>query len=390
MPTATATQTPVPTGWRGEYYANAGLEGEPAVVRTDGDIGFDWTNEAPAEGIPAEGFSVRWSRVAAFEQGLYHFHASMDDGMRVYLDDELLVDEWRDRSEREVIVSRNLAAGNHALRVEYYNVRHRALANVWWEKDAAYPDWKGMYWANQDMLGNPTMMRNDPEINFDWQMGSPGAAIPDDHFSARWTRTEGFEEGLYRFTVLADDGVRIWVDGRLILDAWTDHQQHELTVDHTMAGAGAHAVRVEYYDNTFHARAHVSFAKVAPPAYSGWKGEYFDNPYLSGVPLLVRNDDTLIFDWEWGAPAPNLPVDDFSVRWTLEKEFDPGIYRFTFQVDDGVRFHVDDELVLNEWHQTWNETYEVEVKLSWKPKLVVEMLEQAGDARIRVSWARIK
>jgi hypothetical protein len=385
----TATATPVPTGWRGEYYANPNLEGDPALVRVDEDVGFDWM-EAPAPGVPAEGFSVRWSRVVAFGQGLYHFHAAMDDGMRVYLDGELLVDEWRERSEREVVVSRNVSAGNHSLQVEYYNVRHRALANLWWEKDAAYPDWKGVYWANQDLLGNPAMLRNDREINFDWQLGSPGPTIPDEHFSARWTHTAGFEEGLYRFTILADDGVRVWVDGRLILDAWSDHQGHEMTVDHTMAGGGAHTVRVEYYDNAFHARAHVGLAKVAPPVYNGWKGEYFTNPYLGGVPILVRNDDTLTFDWEWGAPAPSLPVDNFSVRWTLHKEFDPGIYRFTFQVDDGVRFFVDDELLLDEWHQTWNQTYQVEVKLPWKPKLVVEMLEEAGDARIRVSWARIK
>ena len=360
------------------------------MVRTDKEVGFDWMDESPAPGIPAEGFSVRWTRVVAFGQGLYHFHASMDDGMRVYLDGELLVDEWRERSEREVTFSRNMAAGNHSLQVEYYNVRHRALANLWWEKDAVYPDWKGAYWDNQTLLGNPAMMRNDPEINFDWQMGSPGAAIPDEHFSARWTRTQGLEEGLYRFYVLADDGVRIWVDGRLILDAWSDRQQRELTVDHTIGGAGAHTVRVDYYDNTFHARAHVSFVKVAPPAYNGWKGEYFDNPHLAGAPILVRNDDTLTFDWEWGAPAPSLPVDNFSVRWTLHKEFDPGTYRFTFQVDDGVRFYVDDELLLNEWHQTWDQTYQVEVELPWKPKLVVEMLEQTGDARIRVTWARIK
>ena len=104
----------------------------------------------------------------------------------------------------------------------------------------------------------------------------------------------------------------------------------------------------------------------------------------------MRNDDTLTFDWEWGPPAPGLPVDDFSVRWTLEKEIDPGTYRFTFHVDDGVRFYVDDNLLLDEWHSTWNEVYKVEVDLGWKPKLVIEMLEEAGDARIRVSWTRIR
>ena len=61
-----------------------------------------------------------------------------------------------------------------------------------------------------------------------------------------------------------------------------------------------------------------------------------------------------------------------------------------FHVDDGVRFYVDDELLLDEWHDTWNETYQVDVDLPWKPKLVVEMYEEAGDARARISWTRIR
>ena len=356
----------------------------------DDHVGFDWADGAPAPGLPAEGFSVRWSRVAAFEQGLYHFWATMDDGMRLYVDEELLIDEWRDRSEREVVASRQMSAGSHALRVEYYDRRHGALANLRWEKDRAYAGWKGMVWANPDLLGQPLLIRDDPQIDFDWHLESPGPSIPSDHFSASWTRTVFLEEGIYRFRALADDGVRIWVDSRLILDAWSDHAPGELTVDHVMGGTAAHTVRVAYHDREFDARVRVSADKVDGAWYAGWKGEYFANPTLAGPPALVRNDDTLTFDWEWGAPAPGLPADDFSVRWTLEKEIDPGVYRFSFQVDDGVRFYVDDELFLDEWHSTWNEVYEVEVGLPWKPKLVVEMYEEAGDARIRVSWTRIR
>jgi hypothetical protein len=377
-------------GWRGEYYPNIELSGQPALVRMDKYVGFDWKNEAPAPGFKADRFSVRWSRVAPFNAGLYHFHAIMDDGMRVYVDDELLIDEWQDEAEREVVASRYMSAGNHALRVEYYEQGHRALANFWWEKDHPYPDWKGIYWDNQNLLGNPVLIRNDPQISFDWQMGSPSGAVPSEHFSVRWTRTMGFEEGIYRFNALVDDGVRIWVDDTLIIDAWSDHQLHELSADHLIAGAGAHIVRVEYYDNTIHARIHVSYAKVGAPSYPYWKGEYFTNPYLSGDPILVRSDRSLEFDWEDKAPAPSLPADGFSVRWTRERKFDPGIYRFYFRVDDGVRFYVDDELVLKEWHQTWGEVYDVEVKLPWKPKLTVEMFEDMGDARIRVWWERVR
>jgi hypothetical protein len=388
-----ATPTPAPVtaaaGWRGEYYANVNLEGSPALVRQDPYIGFDWGVDPPAPGLPAERFSVRWSSVAPFEEGMYDFHAMMDDGMRVYVDGQLLIDEWRDKPVREVTSSRHISAGPHALRVEYYDVQHNAVANLWWERQRPYPHWKAVYWANQDLLGSPALIRDDVHIDHIWGTGSPGLGIPNDHFSARWTRTLGLEEGVYRFTIHVDDGVRLWVDELLIIDDWNDRPLHELTADHVIAGVGAHTLKVDYYENIVDARIQMSWFKAGPPSYPDWKGEYYANSNLSGAPVLVRNDRSLRLDWEDRAPAPSLPADNFSVRWTRERQIEPGWYRFYFQADDGVRFHVDDEMVLNEWHQTWDEIYQVDVELSWKPKLTVEFYEGYGDARIHVWWERI-
>jgi hypothetical protein len=377
-------------GWRGEYFANVDLRDSPSLVRQDAYIGFDWDVDAPAPGLPAEGFSVRWTSVVAFQEGLYDFHARMDDGMRVYVDGELLIDEWRDEAVREVTASRHMSAGPHTLRVEYYDRQHHALANLWWEKHRSFSHWKAVYWSNQDLLGSPVLIRDDAHINFNWDMGGPGGGIPSDYFSARWTRTLGLEEGLYRFTVHVDDGARVWVDDELIIDDWNDRPLHELTADHVIAGAGVHAIKVEYYDSIVHARIHMSWVRIGEPSYPDWKAEYFTNQHLAGPPILVRNDRDLDFDWEGRAPAPNVPADGFSVRWTRERQVTPGWYRFHFRVDDGVRFYVDDERVLNEWHQTWGEEYEVDVFLPWKPKLVVEFYEGAGDARIHVWRERIK
>ncbi len=388
QPTATPTQ--VATGWLGEYYSNADLRGQPTMARTDATVGFDWGNDAPAPGLPVDGFSVRWSRVAAFETGTYEFHAAMDDGMRVYVDDELIVNEWRDEAEQDVTVSRPMSAGTHALRVEYYDRRDRALANLWWEKVRSYADWKGMYWPNQTLLGQPTLLRNDPQISFDWQMGSPGASLSSDHFSARWTRTIDMEEGIYRFQVTADDGVRLWVDDSLIIDAWQDQKSRTLSTDYVIAGAGAHSFQVEYYDNEFQAIVSVSWTRLGASSYPYWKGEYFANPYLSGDPVLVRSERSLDFDWGQNAPAPSLPADGFSARWTREHEFEPGMYRFRILADDGVRFYVDDDRVLNEWHSASGQEYQVDVQLPWKCTLKIEFYEDAGDARIHVSWERIK
>jgi hypothetical protein len=411
-PTATATETPLPAptatlpplptptptagfpyiapGWQGEYYANPDLQGNPVLARQDAVIGFDWGVDPPAHGLPAEGFSVRWRQTARFEEGLYDFHATMDDGMRVYVDGVLAIDEWRDEAERTVTVSRHLSAGLHDLQVEYYDRQHHAIANLWWERNRVYHNWKGVYWADTDLRGNPSLIRDDGWIDFNWGAGSPGAGIPGDRFSARWTRALPFAEGLYRFTIHVDDGVRLWVDERLLIDDWRGGAKRELVTDYVLAGTGPHALQLEYYEDIGLARVHLNWSRIGDPSYAGWKGEYFTNPHLDGDPRLVRNDDRIHFNWEEWAPAPSLPADNFSVRWTRHRQIEPGWYRFTFHTDDGVRLYVDDELVLDEWHQSWAEDYVVEVELPWKPELVVEYYEGSGDARARMEMERIR
>jgi hypothetical protein len=132
----------------------------------------------------------------------------------------------------------------------------------------------------------------------------------------------------------------------------------------------------------------VSWERRGDAAYAYWKGEYYGNKDLSGEPVLVRDDRTLSFDWDTAAPTGNLPPDGFSARWTRIKEFEPGRYRFHIRADDGVRFYVDDTLVLDEWHSARDQTYEVDVDLPWKPKLRIEFYEDRGDARIKFEWDR--
>jgi hypothetical protein len=359
------------------------------LVREDEAIGFDWQDDPPAPGLPADAFSVRWSGTAIFQEGRYTFSASMDDGMRVYVDGELIIDEWRDMSARQVVASRHMSAGSHTLRVEYYERGHKALARLSWERSRSFAGWKGLYWPNMDFLGNPVLIRDDPDVSFDWHLDGPGGGMPVDQFSVRWTRTLYLDEGTYRFRVLVDDGVRLWVDGQQIIDAWYDHSFHELRADTVIGGTGPHTIVVEYYDNAFEARIHVSWERRGDPSYAHWKGEYFANRDLSGNPALVREDRVLNFDWRIAAPTVNLPADGFSVRWTRNWESEPGRYRFRIHADDGVRFYVDDALLVDEWYNASAETYEVDVDLTNRPRLMVEYYEDRGDAHIRFDWERI-
>jgi hypothetical protein len=168
--------------WQGEYYANRDLGGTQVLVRNDAAINFNWGAGSPASELPADNFSARWTRTLAFDAGLYRFHAIVDDGVRLYVDEALVIDAWGDGSSREVSGERWLSSGNHSLRVEYYEHAGDAVIQVWWEKvngdTSYYPDWKGEYWSNADLSGSPALVRNDVAIDFDWGTGSPASGLP--------------------------------------------------------------------------------------------------------------------------------------------------------------------------------------------------------------------
>lgn len=268
-PTVTQTptaMTPTPTpiviyNWRGDYFSNTSMAGPPALVRDDTAVNFNWGVGAPASGLPADNFSARWIRTFSMAEGNYRFYAAMDDGLRLYVDDVLIINEWRDASYRQVSVDRWLSSGSHLLRVEYYEHLGDALAQVWWEPVAGYPDWRGEYWANKNLAGTPTLVRNDQKIDFNWGFTAPAPGLPDEQFSARWTRTINFAAGTYRFYVRADDGVRVLVDGQRIIDMWRLNDGRRIfQADMTLQGN--HTVVVEYYEETIAAEIHFWYERI--------------------------------------------------------------------------------------------------------------------------------
>jgi hypothetical protein len=368
--------------WLGEYFANQTLSGTPALTRFDDAVNFDWGNGSPGTALPADGFSARWTRQEWFENGTYRFSARSDDGLRVWVGDQLIVDAWYDQQgdwiTRDVYVPR----GTYSVRVEYYEHGGGALVYLSWERITGGQGWRAEYYDNQKLEGSAALVRTDAAIDFAWGGASPDPAIPDDHFSARWTRTLGFTPGTYRFFTSTDDGVRLWVDGHLLIDAWYKQKlPNTHTADFTL-GEGQHQVKVEYFEEGGEAHAHAWWRRL--DEFANWKGEYFDNPRLVGGPALVRDDAEINFDWGVGPPVSWMPDDNFSVRWSRELSFDPGYYRFSVRTDDGVRVWLDDALIIDQWQEMENALHYVDgVYLSGPHRIKVEFFEQNGYARIR-------
>jgi hypothetical protein len=368
--------------WKGEYYANLALTGSPALIRNDAGIDFRWGEAAPAPGLPADGFGVRWTRQVYLPAGIYSFYAEVDDGVRVWVDGSLLIDQWRDGGGTHG-GEMALAEGSHAVRMEMYERGGSAMARLWWARQQTFSHWKGEYFANRSLSGAPVLVRDDASIDFNWGTDAPAAGLPADDFAVRWSRELELSAGHYRFTAATDDGVRLWVDGVLVIDQWHDGVG-TYTGDISLTG-GKHRIRMEMFEHTGGAMASLRWERHE--GNPQWKGEYFANRELRGAPALVRYDWAIDFDWGRTAPVASLPSDSFGVRWTQEVYFPVNTYHFTIDIDDGARLWIDDELVIDEWHDGIG-TYTTDVELSeGKHQVRMEMYERTGDAKARLRWS---
>jgi hypothetical protein len=90
--------------------------------------------------VPSDSFSARWTRTATFNGATYRFHVRVDDGARLWMDGSVVIDAWQVGGPRELTADYAVAAGSHALRVEYFDATGTALIRVWWEKVSPTPE----------------------------------------------------------------------------------------------------------------------------------------------------------------------------------------------------------------------------------------------------------
>jgi len=261
---------PTITQWKGEYWANQHLSGSPTKCRNDAHIDFNWRGGSPDNSIPNDHFSARWTRRMHFEGGCYRFYARADDGIRVWVDGQRIINAWRNQPPTEYRAEKNLSAGEHEIKVEYYENGGGAVAQVHWERISGGSTgncpgkYRTEYFSNRDLRGGPVYVRCEGwPINHDWGGGSPGHGVPSDHFSARWTGRFHFDGGRYRFIARTDDGMRVWVDGLLVIDAWWDQPPTAYRRE-TSLSPGDHTVKVEWYENGGGAVAQVRWERVHP------------------------------------------------------------------------------------------------------------------------------
>ena len=121
-------------GLLGECFNNPDLEGEPALTRIDPGVNFDWHGGSPADEVSPDRFSVRWTgALIPPRSGRYILGTTSDDGVRLYLDDRLVIDDWRDHAIETRQFQIALEGGRkYQLRLEFYENGGDAVAKLGW------------------------------------------------------------------------------------------------------------------------------------------------------------------------------------------------------------------------------------------------------------------
>lgn len=128
----TSCPSPGSNTFVGCYFDNINLSGSPAFVRTDSQINFNWGATSPDKSLAPASFSVRWQGYFTFSAGTYTFNATTSDGMRVYVDGKILIDQWHDQGTTIFTATDALSQGTHLVVVEYYEHTNKSIVAVSW------------------------------------------------------------------------------------------------------------------------------------------------------------------------------------------------------------------------------------------------------------------
>jgi hypothetical protein len=94
------------------------------------------------------------------------------------------------------------------------------------------------------------VLQRTEAVNFGWSSNSPGPGVNANNFSVRWTgKVEASSTGNYQFQTVSNDGVRLWINGVLVINNWTSHATStDTSASIALTNGTRYAVTMEYYD----------------------------------------------------------------------------------------------------------------------------------------------
>ncbi|MBN8562674.1 MAG: DUF4347 domain-containing protein [Leptolyngbya sp. UWPOB_LEPTO1] len=258
-------------GLFGQYFDNIDFT-NLRLTRTDATVNFNWGSGSPDPLIGADTFSIRWTgQILAPVTGTYTFFTTTDDGNRLFINGQQVINNYRDQAATERSGTINLVAGQrYNIAMDYYENGGLASARLQWSApgitkqvvpqsqlfSTALPPvqpgtgngLQGEYFDNIDFT-NLRVTRTDATVNFNWGTGSPAPSIAADTFSVRWTgQVQPLYSDTYTFFTTTDDGVRLFVNNQLVIDSFIDQAATERTGTIALQAGLRYDIRMEYYE----------------------------------------------------------------------------------------------------------------------------------------------
>ncbi|MGE0486831.1 MAG: DUF6701 domain-containing protein [Gammaproteobacteria bacterium] len=344
------------------------------VKRIDANIDFNFGTGSPAPGIGSDDFSIVWQGdLIPPNSGDYRLETQSDDGIRVYVDNALVIDNFTDHSpttDQSPLLT-FVAGQRYFLRVEFYERGGGAVARLRWE---------GPGIANE-IVPAGFLERSSFRV------------LSAAHGCGDNTVTVGFTRRLDPVTA-ANPGNYVFSGGVVVRSATLLPSGTDVILTVSALSDAGHTITLNNLKDVDgnNLPANTTVQSVAPG--NGLSATYYDQngvqrAYFTGNEVK-RVDPTIAFDWGTGIPAAGIGNDDFSVRWT--GRITPptsGNYRFYTRSDDGVRLYLDGALVIDNFTDhapTVNQSALLPLTAGQNYELEMEYYERGGGAVAELDW----
>lgn len=256
---------------KAEYYSDQNLK-ELTKKTQESRVFFPFGDSSP-EGLPSDRFSARWKLtvVPAYSEQ-YTFYTRTDDGIRLYVNGKRVIDQWKNMGTTEYTATVNLRAGRAVQVVmEYYEGGGPGHAELGWRSPGTPEEilspigsyttnisvkskegWVGPVKADyfsDTKFQNKVLSRNESVIQYNFGNGSPHSKVPKDRFTVRWTgKLQAAKTTDYTFYTITDDGVRLYLDGKQIIDEWRGMSPTEHRATVRLEKGKTYSVVMEYVE----------------------------------------------------------------------------------------------------------------------------------------------
>ena len=443
-------------GFRGEYFKNADFTGYAYKDNQD-TVNFNYAAKSPnAALVPnADNFSARFTGTLTYPTGgTYQFRITTDAGAKLTLGTNAAINQLAGTTQATYTSGNITASANATTGIEVlYDSLASTAANVkleWltpgsatWavvpgsaiKHDPAEPQdnyntfmyrldltnakvsgldagtgLTAQVFDNADFTNYKGTLGNQG-LNGAWADGtSPLAGVAATSYSVRYLGLIRPTYGeTYTFTATSDEGVRVWVDGQLLINNWPGHAATADTGRIALQAGRKYDVRVEYYNGTGAGQLKLEWAsasqarQVVPasalyPATAGFRTTYFDDTALTTAKtdtvsslINLSTPYSSVTTANPGTPDPSGVVNDgqWSARWTAQLRPDyTGTYAIGGTSDDGMRIWVNGVKLVDAWNNQSDTTRRgtIDLVAGQYYDIVVEYYNAFYTSTAKVFW----